>query len=95
MALLEWVAAVAMISNDSGGGKRRVTLRQADWNNNGSLEFKAFPTYFLHLVGRSRPQAASSDSLWAASRSEGLSARARACDAEVSGSRRPLDSAQI
>lgn len=51
-------------------------------------------TYFLHFVGQGRPEAASSDSLSAASHSEGLSAQAPTCDAEASGSHRPLDSVQ-
>ena len=58
------------------------------------MRILSIPTYFLHLVGQSRPEAASSDSLSAASRSEGLSAPAPTCDAEVSDSHTPLDSVQ-
>lgn len=47
-----------------------------------------------HPVGQGRPAAASSDSPWAASHIEALSAQAPTCDAEVSGSHTPLDSVQ-
>lgn len=51
-------------------------------------------TYFLHPGGRGHPEAASSDSLSAASRSEEPSAQAPTCGAGVSGSHKPLDSVQ-
>lgn len=49
-------------------------------------------TCFLNPAGQDHPEAASSGSLSATSRSAGLSAQAPACDAEVSESHRSLGS---
>lgn len=54
--------------------------------------FKFVLTCFLHPAGQGHPEAASSGSLSATSRSVGLSAQAPACDAEASGSHRSLGS---
>lgn len=65
MALLEWVAAVAIISNDSGKKKKMGYLNVAEVKEKWILGvgILGISTYFLHLVGQSRPQAASSGSL--------------------------------
>lgn len=54
--------------------------------------FKYVLTCSLHPAGRGHPEAASSGSLWAASRSVGLSAPAPACDVEAWASHRSLGS---
>lgn len=63
MALLEWVAAVPIISKDSGEKKNYMNITKCSPGVLSETEMAPLSTHFLHLVGRGHPEAASSDSL--------------------------------